>query len=318
MNALDDVKYLKVQKEEANVKLHTLRQNGFLLDLYEIRKDENHVYIPVSSEYESENLITMSVEPREQKVMPTGHAGSFDLIGHIALIHERRGLDTDSVVSFILKSKPNIGTIYLDRGIHGDMRLRDLQILHGEDNSLTTYRENNIIMKVDVKKVYFSPRLSTERMLLAKSAKDGEKIYDMFCGIGPITLNIGRTRNCKIFACDMNPDAIKLMIENLSSNKLMSTVFVNEDDSYAVLEELNSMDRIIMNNPVSKYKDLDRVVAKLKLGGHLNIYFVDNQEGIGNEMSKLLDYGLELEMKRVVHGYSSSRSLYSLQYRRTK
>lgn len=318
MNALDDIKYLRVQKEEANIKLHTLRQNGFLLDIYEIRKDENYVYIPVASEFESEGLFIMRAEPREKKVMPTGHAGSFDLVGHIALIHERRGLDTDSIVSFILKSKPNIRTIYLDRGIHGDMRLRDLQILHGDDNSVTGYRENNIIMKVDVKRVYFSPRLSTERMLLAKAVKDGETIYDMFCGIGPIALNIGRTRNCKIFACDWNPDAIRLMIENLSSNKLLSTVFVNEDDSYALLEELNPMDRIIMNNPVSKYKDLDAVVAKLKLGGRLNVYFVDNQEDIGNEMSKLLDYGLELETKRVVHGYSSSRSLYSLQYRRTE
>jgi len=316
VNALDDIKYLKVRKSDAQMKLSDLRGKGCVLDLYYIRKDEDHVYIPVVSDYESDSVITMRVEPREQKVMPTGHAGSFDLVGHIAIIHERRGIDTDGVVSFILRSKPNIRTVYLDKGIQGPMRLRDLTILHGEDNPVTTYRENNITMKVDVKKAYFSPRLSTERMLLAKGVRDGEKIYDMFCGIGPITLNIGKIKDCEIFACDMNPDAIELMVDNIGSNKLVSSVFVNENDSYALLEEMESMDRIIMNNPVSKYKDLGDVVSKLKVGGHLNIYFVDTQEGIGNEMSNLLKYGLELEMKRVVHGYSSSRSMYSLQYRR--
>ncbi len=313
---MNEVKYLKVEKREAQIKLQDLRRSGSVLDIYEIKKDEFHIYIPVTPTYDDENLITLKAEPREEKIMPSGHAGSFDLIGQIAIIHERRGLDRETIVAFIKRSKPNIKTIYLDRGIHGEMRLRDLEILHGEDCSLTIYKENNITMKVDVKKAYFSPRLSTERMLLAKSVKDGERIFDMFCGIGPITLNIGKTKKCEIFACDINADAIDLMSENLKANKLLSSVHATVNDSYRELEILYNLDRIIMNNPVSRYRNIEIVVSKLKIGGKLNIYFVDDQQGIGEEMLKLLQYGLELEMKRVVHGYSSRMAMYSLQYRR--
>ncbi len=316
MILLSEVIHVRIEKERAQKALERLKKLDCFLPQFEIKRDGEYILIPVSRNVEKEENIVIECEPREMKIMPQGHAGSFDLIGDIAIIHERKRIDHDFMVQFILKSKGNIRTIYLDMGIKGETRLRDLKLLYGEDNPLTMYRENNIIMKVDVKKAYFSPRLSTERYLVSRNVTDGEYIFDMFAGIGPFSLNIAKRTKCKIVACDINSDAVELLKYNLSINKLLSDVEVYEGNSYKIIKELKPFNRIIMNNPVNQYESLDEIIESLTDGGRLNIYMVEDQETIEEKMEYFISKGMFLETKRVVHGYSKSKSMYSLQYRR--
>ena len=315
MIALDSVKHLKVPKEMAQKEILKLRKSGYFLEQYEIKKDGENVLIPVNSNYEHGESVILESVKRDVRVQPSGHAGAFDQIGEIAIIHDRRGIDKDRIANSILISKPNIRTIYLDKGINGEFRLRELQILRGEDDPVTEYRENNILMTVNVKKVYFSPRLSTERLLLSKSVSNGENIFDMFCGLGPVTLNIAKVKNCNIVSCDINPEAINLLEQNIAKNKLLSNIETLNGDSYKTIKKFDLFDRIIMNNPVNRYQNLDLVLEHLKNYGILNIYFVEDQEGIGKVMEELKAMNLEIQRKRVVHGYSTKRSLYSLEFR---
>jgi tRNA (guanine37-N1)-methyltransferase len=313
---LDKVKHLKVHKENAQKLILKLRKSGEMLNQYTISNEGDFIFIPVTGNFQNESCVYLEKTPREPKVMPQGHAGSFDLIGEIAIIHERKGMDTEFIADFINRSKKNVKSIYVDKGIYGEMRLRDLQLYRGIDQPVTLYRENNLIMKVDVKKVYFSPRLSTERYLLSKNVKDGESIFDMFCGLGPFSLNIAKTKKCNVVSCDINRDATELLKENISMNKLQSEVKVYNENSYELLKTLNPFDRIIMNNPVSKYESFDPVIKKIVSGGHLNVYFVADQEEIENYMESFIEKNMTLESKRVVHGYSRKMSMYSLQYRK--
>ena len=318
MIRLSEVIHVRVQKNNAQKALERLKKQGYFLPQFEIRREGEHILIPVSKNIDNEENIILESEPREMKIMPQGHAGSFDLIGDIAIIHERKRIDHNFMVQFILRSKGNIRTIYLDMGIRGETRLRDLKLLYGEDNPVTMYRENNILMQVDVKKAYFSPRLSTERYLVSRNVEDGEYIFDMFAGIGPFTLNIAKTRKCRIAACDINSDAVELLRHNLSINKLQSDVDIYEGNSYKIIKELRPFNRIIMNNPVNQYESLDEIIKSLTAGGKLNIYMVEDQETIEEKMEYFISKGMFLETKRVVNGYSRSKSMYSLQYRRDR
>ncbi|MHB1439368.1 MAG: class I SAM-dependent methyltransferase [Cuniculiplasma sp.] len=307
---------MKVEKGRAQKAIEKLKKEDNFLMEYEIRRDENYVMIPVKHNVENEDHMIIESEPRELKVMPQGHAGSFDLVGDIAIIHSRKHLDLDFMIGFITRSKGNIRTIYLDKGVKGEERLRDLELLYGPDEPISMYRENNIVMKVDVKRAYFSPRLSTERYLVSRNIQDNERILDMFAGIGPFSLNIGKTKKCRMIACDINPEAVALLRYNISINRLQSEIEIYEGDSYKLLKEREPFHRIIMNNPVNQYESLDEVIGALKEGGRLNIYLVEDQESIEKYMEYFINKNMILESKRVVHGYSRNKSMYSLQYRR--
>ena len=308
------IMHLKVPKYEGEKAILTLKRQGMIDHDYSISSDEKFLYIPLSGIPEGGEIVEIEKEQRGTRVIATGHAGGFDLIGEIAVIHERSGGRVQSIRDFILKVKPNIRTIYVDMGISGEMRLRNLEVLYGEDNPLTSYRENGLTMKVDVRRTYFSPRLSTERYIVAKDVRDGERVYDMFSGIGPFSLNIARLANCVIVACDMNPVAHDLFNQNISMNRLRGTISANLMDSYTLLNEAGTFDRIIMNNPVSKYRDFDQIVDHIREGGKLNIYFVETVEGIERQMELLSRLHLTLRSKRIVHGYSRNKFMFSLDY----
>ena len=77
-------------------------------------------------------------------------------------------------------------------GIEGDFRLRKLRHLGGEERTTTLHKENGLRLKLDVETCYFSPRLSTERLRIADQVEEGEKVLNMFAGVGPYSILIAK------------------------------------------------------------------------------------------------------------------------------
>ncbi|MQK95284.1 methyltransferase, partial [Escherichia coli] len=81
------------------------------------------------------------------------------------------------------------------------------------------------IFKLDISKVFFTPRLSAERIRIASMVKPGETICDLFAGVGPFSIIIAKKNpNVKVHACDINPDAYKYLVENIRLNKVEDRV----------------------------------------------------------------------------------------------
>ena len=157
--------------------------------------------------------------------------------------------------------------------IQGIIRTRELEHLAGEDNSITIHREFGNRFKLDVRRVYFSPRLATERRRLSQQVANNEVIVDMFAGIGPFSISIAKNLNVKIYAIDINPDAYKYLKENIKLNKLKGTIIPLLGDVDEVLNGLNiKSDRIIMNLPGTAWSFLDTAIKSLKSGGVLHYY----------------------------------------------
>ena len=164
--------------------------------------------------------------------------------------------------------------------IKGTTRVRDLEFLAGVDDSETIHKEHGARLKLDVREVYFSPRLATERKRVMESVKDGEKILDMFCGIGPFPIVIAKNKNVDITAVDINEAAIYYLDENIRLNKLKGNIETYCGDIREVSKAFKTkFDRIIMNLPGLAYTFLDVSIDLIEDGGIINYYeFSDSYE----------------------------------------
>ncbi len=234
---------------------------------------------------------------------------SYDIIGNIAIIEfdkfntQGSNIDylefKDKIAKAIINVNANVKTVYEKKSeVKGKYRLRELALLHGEDKSETTHKENDCTFKLDVKNTYFTPRLVFERRRVASSAiMENELIIDMFAGVGPFSIQIAKDQNVKIYAFDLNPEAYRYLKENVTLNKLKGEIFPYHVDIKNLLEPANQLgqslmhkaDRIIMNLPESSINFMDAACFLMKeSGGILHFYqFSEKPDPIEKTLKKL-------------------------------
>ena len=80
--------------------------------------------------------------------------------------------------------------------------------------------------KVDVSKVYWCSKLSTERnRIISTFLKDGQVLCDMFCGIGPLAVKSAvKRQGLRVICNDLNPEGIKYCKLNIQMNKVQNRV----------------------------------------------------------------------------------------------
>jgi tRNA (guanine37-N1)-methyltransferase len=204
--------------------------------------------------------------------------GSFDIVGDIAVIKIPDALlDKKFIIAkAIIDNMKSVKTILRqETPVSGDHRTRELEHLLGEDKTMTLYKEHGRIFKVDLAKVYFSPRLSTERIRIAKSVKNGEMVVNMFSGIGTFSILIAKHQpSSVVHSIDINPYAYDLMLENIKLNKVSDRVIPLLGDARVIIE--NSLrgiaDRVLMPLPEKAVDYLDAALMALKPKGVIHYY----------------------------------------------
>jgi len=202
---------------------------------------------------------------------------AFDQIGEIIIVR---------IPDSLLSKKKIIGKALLDdvkivrsvfyqaSAVSGDFRTRDLEILAGEDNTETEYKEFGCRFTVDVKNAFFSPRLSTERGRIANLVQNGEVMTNMFAGIGMFSIMAAKKKKCTVYSIDINPIASKLCETNIGLNKLAGNIIsINGDASEIIKEQLiNKSDRTLMLLPERSDEFLDSAIDTTKDGGIIHYY----------------------------------------------
>jgi tRNA (guanine37-N1)-methyltransferase len=202
---------------------------------------------------------------------------AFDQIGEIIIVR---------IPDSLLSKKKIIGKALLDdvkivrsvfyqaSAVSGDFRTRDLEILAGEDNTETEYKEFGCRFTVDVKNAFFSPRLSTERERIANLVQNGEVVTNMFAGIGMFSIMAAKKKKCTVYSLDINPVASKLCETNMGLNKLAGNIIsINGDASEIIKEQLiNKSDRTLMLLPERSDEFLDSAIDTTKDGGIIHYY----------------------------------------------
>ena len=234
------MKCVKVPLKQLNDTRIKLMESGQMNMEYRIKASSEYGYIPVDGNPDGYEIVDMDLEP--MKKVPHNFSEllegelsseeienlrtSFDTIGDIVILEipddleDKKQIIGDAALKFTKRK-----AIYMKRSaIKGTTRVRDLEFLSGVDDSVTIHREHGARLKLDVREVYFSPRLATERKRVMQSVEDGEKILDMFCGIGPFPIVIAKNKDVEITAVDINKEAIKYLNENIKLNKLKGSI----------------------------------------------------------------------------------------------
>jgi tRNA (guanine37-N1)-methyltransferase len=281
---------------------------------YPVREDE---FEPRGPHYKSYKEAVEGVPEELMAHLPT----SFDTVGDIIIMKLPDELlgHVKQIGEAVLKANPSIRLVAMDRGITGEERVRDLEPMAGEGGLETVHSEYGIRFAVDVSKCYFSPRLATERRRVADLVKDGERILDMFAGVGPFSIMIAKTAKAdKIWAVDINADAVEYMKMNIKLNRAegIEPVCANAVDVIRALPPLN---RIIMNLPHSGHEFLGVAIMACANDAVIHYYEISKEvEGRAEEIEALgARYGrdLRVEGSRMVRSFSPTENHYAYDIR---
>jgi tRNA (guanine37-N1)-methyltransferase len=202
---------------------------------------------------------------------------AFDQIGEIIIVRIPDSLLSKKKIigeTLLKEVKTAKSVFYQVSAVEGDFRTRKLEILAGEDNTETEYKEFGCKFTVDVENAYFSPRLSTERERIANLIQGGEVITNMFAGIGMFSIMAAKKNKCTVFSLDINPMASKLCEKNIELNKLAGNIIsINGDASKIIKEQLmDKSDRTLMLLPERSDEFLESAINTTKNGGIIHYY----------------------------------------------
>jgi len=203
--------------------------------------------------------------------------GAFDQIGEIIILRipESLLLKKKMIGKVLLeKVKTAKSVFYQSSPVEGEYRIRQLELLAGEDSTQTEYKEHGCRFKVDVEKIFFSPRLSTERQRIADLISDGETVINMFGGIGMFSIVAAKKKNCHVYNIDINPVAVELCSKNILLNKLKGRVESIEGDAAESIEKRLSgkADRVLMLLPERSDEFVDSAIRACKDEGIIHYY----------------------------------------------
>ena len=204
---------------------------------------------------------------------------SYDIVGDIAVVRltETSKKHDKVIAEAVIKVHRNVKTVLAQMGpIRGDFRLRKLEYVAGENKFTTVHREHGCLFSIDVEKCYFSPRLLHERMRVAKQVKKGEIVTNMFAGVGCFSIIMASHSEVeRVYSIDVNPAAVKYMLENIRLNRVYAKVVPLQGDAREIIQKRlrHVADRIIMPLPEKALEYLPCALLALKnKGGVVHFY----------------------------------------------
>jgi tRNA (guanine37-N1)-methyltransferase len=251
--------------------------------------------------------------------------GSIDFVGDIAIIKKPFDVEIEDLAILareLMKRLTWVRSVWASISpVEGPYRLRKLIWLAGEKRTETIYREHGCSFKVDISRVYISPRLSYEHMRISKLIRPGEFIVNMFAGVGLFSIIIARySKPSRVISIDLNEHAYRLMVENVRLNNVEGIVIPVHGDAMQVIENyVNQADRVLMPLPELALKALPKAVEAIKSSGYIHTYefidaankkeaikkaediYRDNLDGIGG----VIEY--RIEGKRIVRSVGPRR-----------
>lgn len=214
---------------------------------------------------------------------------SYDVVGDILIFAEINPKLTKKeklIGESMLKLHRNIKVVCKkSKKYSGKYRTPTLKIIAGEKRKETTYIENGIKLLLDVEKVYFSPRLGTERKRIADLVKKNENVLVMFSGCGPYTIQIAK-KAAKVTAIEANPVAHKYALKNITLNKIKNAKILKGDVKKTKLKE--KFDRIVMPLPKNAYEYLPNALTAAKKGCIIHLYAFSNDWELNGLKEKLM------------------------------
>lgn len=290
-----------------------LRKKGLLSNNYPLCKTDNgkRVIIPVKHKFSidgNNNLrfVNIKIPSRPQK---KGIRLPFDLIGDVCIFKNgAKGIKYTTETKKVVELYSFVRTIYLKRGgVEGVERVPQLKLIYGKDEPVTLHKENGLKFFVNVKNAYFNPRLSSERSRLANLVTKGERVLDMFAGVGPFSITIAKLAGAHVDALDINKYAFELLRRNIQINKVDAFVKAYNVDAL-VFSSSTRYDRIIMNLPFDSLKYVSKALDNCKKKAVIHLYLAESSN------NRALSEDVKTEFNRYCKNYTIEKQSRVLEY----
>ncbi|KAL0222619.1 hypothetical protein RCL1_002473 [Eukaryota sp. TZLM3-RCL] len=270
----------------------------------------------------------LTINEALSKLLPAGVEipSSFETVGH--LIHLNL-LDSQ------LPYKYEIGKIFLSKlksiktvvnkvnSISNEFRVFELEILAGEDSTVTEVFENDCRFRFDFRKVYWNSRLQVEHSRLVNKIPPNSVVADVFCGVGPFAIPLAKN-NCTVHANDLNPDSISALNENIKLNKIGEQIIVSNKDGKLFIKEMLELPTIplhfVLNLPASSLDFLHVFKDFLPLSElpTIHVYYFSRSENpcndVINQINEIFEFSVDVVDSLVVRDVAPCKKMVRIDF----
>jgi tRNA wybutosine-synthesizing protein 2 len=284
-----------VEKPRTQVAIGSLRAEGVYDDSRSIREfDDETTAIPVTDTPQETDILEVIVEtgePRlrtlEDHLRAEGWSdedidripGSWAVIGSVILVDVSDTPHPEAVGDALLAMHGHADTVLARQGIAGQHREPNVEVIAGEGDTATVHQEHGTTYAVDLADVMFSPGNKAERARMGDVVGEGERVLDMFAGIGYFTLPMARN-GAHVTAIERNPTSFQYLVENVVRNDVQSQVETYRADCRDVIEQgiaesesdgPFAFERVVMGY-YDAYEYLDSALRALEPGGTIHMH----------------------------------------------
>ncbi len=286
---------LAVPKREAERTRRRLLEEALLDRCYKPRPEGDAILFPVTEEIPG--AVRCGFEAVPERIALPRH----EFVGGIAIMQE----NDPGGAERLLASRPSLTTVlFPETAVEGEYRTRRFAVLAGVPVTRTRVTEYGLLFDVDLAHAYFSARLSTERQRVLGMMEEGERVLDMFAGVGPFAITLARKAKI-VVATDLNPEAVHLLVENIALNRTGNVIPVLADAAHLPRLGFRPFDRVVMNLPLAAPEFLPAAAALCRDGGTIHLYALEEREGEYLPMIREVTSGEVVE--RQVRTYSPGK-----------
>ncbi|WP_284012450.1 class I SAM-dependent methyltransferase [Halobaculum litoreum] len=284
----------------------------------EIDVADGDIFLPVvdgdAARAAGYEVVLRETSAREGTVSPADLLGvepSYERLGDVVILDEDDPERAREVADAVVESDVPCETV-VNRAskVAGEYRVREWDVLHGDDTE-TVHREYGHEFALDIAAVYFSPRLATERHRVVEQVREGERVVDMFAGVGPFAVPMA-ARGADVLACDVNPAAIRYLRENAARNGVTDRITAVEGDVRETTGEYDGWaDRVVMNLPHSADEFLETAVRLAGDDCVLHLYDMAHEDDPFGPSERAVraaaepaGYAVEVVTRREVRSYA--------------
>ncbi|WP_226004925.1 class I SAM-dependent methyltransferase [Natrinema salinisoli] len=256
-----------VAKSRAETAIESLRAEGVYDDSRHVLEDgPERVALPITEpptetavlevvkqldpEPRSPNLEGLLAERGWSEADLESAPGSWAVIGSVILATVPDGCPNESELGeALLELHGEADSVLADEGIANDgaagtYREPRTRLIAGDGDTETIHTEHGTRYGLDPAKVMFSPGNQAERARMGELDVDGERVFDMFAGIGYFTLPLARA-GAQVTATEINPTAFRYLLENAVLNEVDDRVDAYMTDCRDLAGDLE-VDRVVM------------------------------------------------------------------------
>ncbi|NOZ82490.1 MAG: class I SAM-dependent methyltransferase family protein, partial [Euryarchaeota archaeon] len=149
--------------------------------------------------------------------------GGWELIGDVLVLSLPKELyhRRYEIGELALELHPRARSVVVRQRIVHELRYPVAEVVAGDENTLTLHRENRCVFRVDPCRVMFSSGNQGERLRMAQLELRGERVVDMFAGIGQFTIPMAKHASPeKIVAIEKRRETFELLCENVRLNRV--------------------------------------------------------------------------------------------------